>query len=86
MDDELQEKYLAHVVRNREGKCNAHVLEEHLDSVAGKAGIFACTFGSSDWAELLGLWHDLGKFHPAWQAYLRRETGCDADAHLENQR
>ncbi|WP_216593057.1 CRISPR-associated endonuclease Cas3'' [Thermanaerovibrio velox] len=32
---------------------------------------------------VLGFWHDLGKFLPAWQGYIRKETGYDVEAHLE---
>jgi hypothetical protein len=54
-----------------------------LQEVAKKAGEFAQVFGSGDWASLAGLWHDLGKFLPDWQEYLRRKTGYDEDAHIE---
>ena len=30
-----------------------------------------------------GLWHDLGKFQPAFQSYIRRDSGFDPEAHLE---
>jgi len=33
----------------------------------------------AEWGYLLGLWHDLGKFTPEWQAYLRRKAGCDLE-------
>jgi CRISPR-associated endonuclease/helicase Cas3 len=44
---------------------------------------FAQAFGGGEWARIVGLWHDLGKYHPEFQAYIRRETGLDAEAHLE---
>jgi CRISPR-associated endonuclease/helicase Cas3 len=59
------------------------LLADHLDKVAQRAGALASKFGASDWGKLVGLWHDLGKFHPAWQAYLARESGYDEDAHVE---
>ena len=37
-------------------------LEEHLKNVAELARQFAEPFGGGDWAELAGLWHDMGKF------------------------
>jgi len=33
------------------------------------------------WGYLAGLWHDLGKFSPIWQAYLRRKA---ADLHSDD--
>ncbi len=55
-----------------------HPLEDHLKSVAALASEFAGP-AARDWAQLAGLWHDLGKFRPGFQAYIR-QTG---EAHLE---
>lgn len=74
---------LAHVKRTDNGEWREHLLEDHLSTTATSAGNFAAAFGNRDWAELLGYWHDLGKFHPAWQKYLRRESGYDEEAHVE---
>lgn len=74
---------LAHVKRSDKGEWKKHSLQEHLHATTTRAGDFAAAFGNRDWAELLGLWHDLGKFHPAWQKYLRRESGYDEEAHVE---
>lgn len=46
-------------------------LETHLRQVADLAAGFASPFGASEWARLAGLWHDLGKFRPEFQARLR---------------
>ncbi len=36
------------------------------------------------WAALAGRWHDLGKYRPAFQRYIRNAVGLDAqDAHIE---
>jgi CRISPR-associated endonuclease/helicase Cas3 len=48
----------------------SHDLVKHLTSVAQKASQFAEKFGAADMAYWAGLWHDLGKFHPDFQAYL----------------
>lgn len=52
-----------------------HDLVEHLRAVAELAAQFGEAFASPDPAYYLGLWHDLGKCHPAFQAYL---DACDA--------
>ena len=62
-----------------------HDLSKHLETVAHLASLFATPFGGAEWAQLAGFWHDLGKFHPAWQAYLQRESGFDPEAHVEGQ-
>jgi CRISPR-associated endonuclease/helicase Cas3 len=48
-----------------------HDLEDHLREVAELAHGFAQLFDPGNLAYYLGLWHDLGKFHPDWQAYLQ---------------
>lgn len=45
---------------------------------------FAEPFGAGDWAETAGIWHDLGKYRPDFQRYIRKSSGYNADAHLEN--
>jgi CRISPR-associated endonuclease/helicase Cas3 len=47
-----------------------HDLVEHLQGVAQQAKRFAEKFDAGDLAYWAGLWHDLGKFHPDFQAYL----------------
>ena len=43
-------------------------LEVHLREVAELAAEFASTFGAGEWGRLAGLWHDLGKYSPVFQA------------------
>lgn len=54
--------------RNEQGL--RHDLVDHLQAVAALAAQFAADFGASELAHYLGLWHDLGKFHPDFQRYL----------------
>lgn len=77
--------FIAHVKKNTDDSWGEpHLLNEHLVSTAKLAGIFAADFNNSDWAELVGYLHDLGKYHPDWQKYLRRATGYfDENAHIE---
>lgn len=49
-----------------------HDLVDHLRVVAEQAAAFAAPFGAGDLARWAGLWHDLGKFHPDFQEYLRQ--------------
>ena len=51
-----------------------HDLVDHLHGVADRAEAFARAFGGGDLARAAGLYHDLGKFHPDFQAYL---TYCE---------
>lgn len=56
-----------------------HELDTHLREVGKLAGEFASRFGNGDWAQLAGLWHDLGKYKSDFQEYLRRVTGYERD-------
>jgi CRISPR-associated endonuclease/helicase Cas3 len=58
-----------------------HPLEDHLRAVAKLAEGFGSVFGAGDWAHLAGLWHDLGKYRPGFQRYIRQSK--DMDAHIE---
>ncbi len=52
-----------------------HGLVEHLVAVAERGKEFAGKFEAGDLAYWVGLWHDAGKFHQAFQDYL---TACEA--------
>ncbi len=56
-----------------------HPLETHLEDVAALAQDFAATFDSGQWAKLAGLWHDLGKYRPTFQQYLRGQGSSGGD-------
>jgi CRISPR-associated endonuclease/helicase Cas3 len=60
--------------RNREGA--RHDLTDHLRAVAELTSESAMPLGAADLGRYLGLYHDIGKFHPAFQAYLER---CEAE-------
>ena len=55
-----------------------HPLHEHLSAVSQLAGQMAADFGACEWGKLAGLWHDLGKYSPAFQQYIRSATGYEA--------
>jgi len=75
---------LAHVRQDSNGKWIEHSLREHLLEVARRAGELAKAFGSEDWAQLAGLWHDLGKYREKFQKYIKKASGYyDTEAHIE---
>lgn len=59
-----------------------HLLREHLLGVAAGSRSFATPFSSETWAHLAGLWHDLGKYRPGFQSYIRAVNGHEA--HIES--
>lgn len=69
----------AHILIDNAGQVRNHTLSDHLQGVAAQARKFATHFKSGDWAELAGRWHDLGKYNPDFQAYLRKNNGLIED-------
>ena len=61
-------EYFAHSPNDRKGW---HDLVSHLRKVAERAADFARPFGGEELAYWTGLWHDLGKFRAAFQAFIR---------------
>lgn len=62
--------------RNELGR--RHDLVAHLRAVGSLTALFADKLGAKDAGYWLGLWHDVGKFDPAWQSYL---LACEAGSH-----
>jgi len=78
-------KSIAHVVRTPDGTWRApHDLTEHLVQVGLLAENFAQRYGR-DWARIAGRWHDLGKYRPRFQHYIRQASGFEADAHIKGE-
>jgi CRISPR-associated endonuclease/helicase Cas3 len=48
-----------------------HLLVDHLHAVADLGRSAGEAFGCGDWAYFAGLWHDLGKYRPTFQRYIR---------------
>jgi len=59
-----------------------HSLREHLEGTAKFAAEFASEFGCGGWGYLAGLWHDLGKYAPAFQKKIHAAAE-GPEAHLE---
>lgn len=60
----------------------AHPLFDHLTGTSILAASFAAEFGCAGWGRLAGLWHDLGKYSPAFQKKIHAATE-GPEAHLE---
>ena len=74
----MAESYYAHI--SEDGR--AHPLREHLEGTAKLAAEFAGEFGAAGWGYLAGLWHDLGKYSPAFQKRIRA-AAAGPEAHIE---
>ncbi len=69
MNEQATPTYYAHT-GNRPGGQDWQPLKDHLTSVAQLAQTRAQAFGAADWAHLVGLLHDLGKYSQAFQQRL----------------
>ncbi|MDP3795019.1 MAG: CRISPR-associated endonuclease Cas3'' [bacterium] len=77
---------IAHAAKDKDGLWrDPHGLTEHLRAVASLASQNARRFNGSDWAYLAGLWHDLGKYRPRFQHYIRQASGFEVDAHVKGE-
>jgi CRISPR-associated endonuclease/helicase Cas3 len=75
--NQASDEAIAHVRQGADGQWRVHPLRQHLECTAELASGFARRFGNEDWARVAGLWHDLGKYKPAFQGYLRADSGYD---------
>lgn len=71
-------RYYAHS-RAERPEAEWQPLETHLSAVASIAREFADAFGAGEWGYLAGLWHDLGKYSPEFQHYLRTSAEACAE-------
>lgn len=61
-----------------------HTLSDHLISVGQIAHDLAYPDEIKDHARLAGLWHDLGKYAPDFQMYLRREPNASSRENVDH--
>ena len=62
-----------------------HSLDDHCQSVAVRTAAFMNGVADDKWGALAGLWHDLGKSTPEWQAFIRSAGSAATEAHVEEQ-
>lgn len=55
-----------------------HSLREHLSNVANLARTYAAKFQAGELGYYAGLWHDLGKYNPKFQDYLKQCNAASA--------
>lgn len=69
--------FYAHTSKDRDWE----PLSEHLGETAERAEEFASAFDSGPLARRAGLWHDLGKYSEAFQAYLKLSASLGDEVH-----
>ncbi|WP_165070003.1 CRISPR-associated helicase Cas3' [Paludisphaera rhizosphaerae] len=74
--------YYAHTAKDRDWE----PLREHLVETADRAEGFASAFHSGPLARHAGLWHDLGKYSEAFQAYLKLSASLGDEVHQSDLR
>ncbi len=73
MEKKTEPIYFAHSKENSSVE-EWQRLEAHLLNVSEKAERFAKTFNNEDWVKTAGLLHDLGKYNPDFQTYLKKSN------------
>ena len=53
-------------------------LDAHLSAVSRLAGLMSAEFKAEGWGKLAGVWHDFGKYGPAFQRYICSASGYEA--------
>jgi CRISPR-associated endonuclease/helicase Cas3 len=76
----MMNEYYAHSKVQSDGTVTFETMDEHVQLVSDKARQFGMVFGAEAWSEILGHWHDIGKYSKEFQVYLRSAT--DADPHF----
>ncbi len=82
----MKSEYIAHVKQAEDGQWAVHPLADHLFHTATIAEGFGAEFHSAEWAWLAGLWHDLGKYRPAFQKHIRKSSGYDPNASISSEK
>lgn len=77
-----QNRYFAHLKQDEEGNFDFHSLEDHLIQTSKLAAKFAASFNNSALGEIIGLWHDIGKYSNEFQEYLLVNSGYEDDDQL----
>lgn len=73
---------IGHIKNLEDGSFLKQKLEDHLLGVALLARQFASEFGNEEWGNLLGLWHDLGKYSDEFQEYIKKNSGFEEGERL----
>lgn len=74
---------IAHLKKTEEG-WEMQSLDEHSQNVSRLTSRFADAFDMSDWGEVIGLLHDIGKEQKDFQTYLKKVSGMCPELKLYN--
>jgi len=69
--------YIAHIKIIDNNNHAFQYIEDHLKGVADLASQFSEKFSNSEWGELIGRLHDLGKYSEEFQKYIKVNSGYE---------
>lgn len=75
-------EYIAHIKKEPDETFRMQSMEDHLLGTSVLAERFAGQFKNQEWGELIGLWHDLGKYSDEFQNYIRINSGFEEGERL----
>lgn len=71
--------HIGHIKKDESGnEFLIQSLEDHTQGTSTLAEQFANSFNAGEWGRICGLFHDLGKYNPGFQKYLRIASGFEA--------
>lgn len=71
------ERYIAHVRKDADSSYVLQCMKGHLNGTAERSKSFAAKFSNELWGELVGYFHDVGKYSDKFQEYIRVNSGYE---------
>ncbi len=78
-----KELLVAHTPPEEAPDADPQELMAHLEGTATRSEAHMAPLGFREWGRLAGLFHDLGKAAPTWQAYLRKAHAAPGQNHTK---
>lgn len=79
----MSKEFIAHIKTDSTNGFVIQSLNDHLDGVGILMSNFSDEFLNAEWGNLIGRWHDVGKYSETFQEYIRVNSGYENGPFLE---